>query len=152
VLCSTAFLASITNSLSALINASVFLLSFAYLATCASAFFLEKKHHARSTYKSNRNKAVILFGCAFSVLLMTQVTQAQVLIASALFLIGVPVYVLFAPKKEIAKLKGYYLSRDAILSRAYHQGEVYLANVFTFVKRRAYRSRHVKPVWRVKEE
>ena len=151
VLCSTAFIASVTNSLSALINASVFLLSFAYFATCASAFFLEKKH-GRKSYKSERNKFVVLLGCAFSILLMTQVTRDQILIASALFLIGVPIYVFFAPRKEIARLKHEYLARNAILARAYHQGGVYLANVFQHIKLSIYHARHIEQAWRVKEE
>jgi len=151
VLCSTAFIASLTNSLSALINASVFLLSFAYLATCASAFFLEKKHRTRS-YKSHKNRIVILFGIVFSILLMTQVNTEQVLIASILFAIGIPVYALFAPKKAIPNLKEDYLSREAVLERAYHQGEVYLANVFRHVKLRVYRAKHIEKAWRVDEE
>jgi amino acid transporter len=80
VLCSTAFIASITNSLSALINASVFLLSFAYLATCVSAHFLEKKRSTKSS-TSLINRLVILFGVAFSLLLMTQVNAQQVLVS-----------------------------------------------------------------------
>jgi amino acid transporter len=144
VLCSTAFIASLTNSLSALINASVFLLSFAYLATCVSAYFLEKK-------RSLSNKLVIVFGVAFSILLMTQVNAEQVLISLILFAAGVPVYVFFAPKKDIAMLKREYLSRQAILERTYHQGEVYLANVVRHVKLRIYKSKRIKPAWKVEQ-
>jgi len=151
VLCGTALIASITNSLSALINASVFLLSFAYLATCASAYFLEKKR-TKNQFKSRRDKLVIALGLAFSALLMTQVNTQQVLISTALFAIGVPVYVLFAPKKEVTELKKEFLSRDAILERAYHQGEVYLANVVRHVKLRVYHAKHVQNAWEIREE
>jgi APA family basic amino acid/polyamine antiporter len=151
VLCSTAFIASITNSLSALINASVFLLSLAYFATCASAFFLEKRHGSK-LYKSRWSRVVILLGSAFSIMLMTQVTQSQVLIAGALFIIGIPVYVLFAPKKDIADMKQEYLSREAILARAYHQGEVYLANVFRHAKLRVYRAKRIEGAWQIQED
>ena len=149
VLCSTAFIASLTNSLSALINASVFLLSFAYLATCVSAYFLEK--HSGKSHSSLGNKLVIVFGVAFSVLLMTQVNAQQVLISVILFAVGVPVYVLFAPKKDITDLKREYLSRQAILERAYHQGEVYLANVIRHLKLRIYRAKRIKTAWKVKQ-
>jgi amino acid transporter len=151
VLCSTAFVASITDSLSALINASVFLLSFAYLATCASAFFLGKKHETKS-HHSHGNRLVILLGIAFSILLMTQVTANQILISLLLFGVGVPVYAIFAPKKEITMLKKDYLSREAVLERAYHQGEIYLANVVRHIKWRLYRAKHIEKAWQIQEK
>lgn len=148
VLCSTAFIASITNSLAALINASVFLLSFAYLATCVSAYFLEKKNSAKAS-SSLVNKVVIVFGVAFSALLMTQVNAQQVLVSLILIAVGVPVYVFFAPKKDIALLKREYLSRQAILERTYHQGEVYLANVVRHMKLRTDREKRTNTAWKV---
>ena len=78
-LCATALIASITNGLAALINASVFLLSFAYLATCVSAYFLEKRR-LKDKAKFQRSKLVIILGIAFSIVLMTQVNIQQVLI------------------------------------------------------------------------
>jgi amino acid transporter len=150
ILCSTAFIASLTNSLSALINASVFLLSFAYLATCVSSYFLEKKHSGKSG-SSLVNRLVIVFGVAFSVLLMTQVNAQQVLVAMILFAVGVPVYIFFAPKKDITLLKHEYLSRNAILERAYHQGEVYLANVIRHVKLRIDKTKRIKTAWKVEQ-
>ena len=150
VLCSTAFIASLTNSLSALINASVFLLSFAYLATCVSAYFLEKKDSAKSS-GSLVNRLVIVFGVAFSVLLMTQVNAQQVLISIIMLAVGLPVYRFFAPKKDITDLKREYLSRQAILERTYHQGEVYLANILRHAKLRIYRSKQIQPAWKVEQ-
>jgi len=150
VLCATALIASITNSLSALINASVFLLSFAYLATCVSAYFLEKRHPGGKP-RSHANTFVILFGIGFSILLMTQVNSQQVLLSSILFAMGVPVYMLFSPKKEISDLKKQYLSTDAILARAYHLGGVYLANVVRQVKRRVYSAKHITDPWDLSE-
>jgi amino acid transporter len=150
VLCSTAFIASLTNSLSALINASVFLLSFAYLATCVSAYFLEKKDSTKAS-GSLVNKIVIVFGVAFSVLLMTQVNAQQVLISIILLTFGLPVYRFFAPKKDITDLKREYLSRQAILERTYHQGEVYLANILRHAKLRIYRAKRIQPAWKVEQ-
>ncbi|HVO77706.1 MAG TPA: amino acid permease, partial [Methanomassiliicoccales archaeon] len=46
VLCSLAFVVSVFGGLAALINSSVFLLAFVYLATCLSAIRLEKKNPA----------------------------------------------------------------------------------------------------------
>lgn len=150
VLCSTALIASITNSLSELINASVFLLSFAYLATCISAHFLEKKRSPKSS-TSLANRLVILFGVAFSLLLMTQVNTQQVLVSLILLAVGVPAYLLFAPKKDITMLKQEYLSREAILERAYHQGEVFLANVVRHIKWRIYKAKRIDKAWKIDE-
>jgi amino acid transporter len=147
-LCSTAFIASITNSLSALINASVFLLSFVYLATCVSAYYLEKRRRT-GIQTSHRNRVVIVLGIAFSILLMTQVNLQQAIVACLLFAVGLPVYAVFAPRKDILVLKDAYLSRDAILERTYHLGEIYLGNVLLHVKRRIYRARHVQEAWEV---
>jgi APA family basic amino acid/polyamine antiporter len=150
VLCSTAFIASITNSLSELINASVFLLSFAYLATCLSAHFLEKKRSTKSS-ASLTNRLVIVFGVAFSLLLMTQVNTQQVVVSLILLGVGVPAYVLFVPKKDITMLKQEYLSRDAILERAYHQGEVFLANVVRHIRSRIYKAKRIDKAWEIDE-
>ena len=150
-LCTTALIASITNSLSALINASVFLLSFAYLATCISAYFLEKSRKSKDR-KARGNALVVLFGIVFSILLMTQVNLEQVLTATLLFGVGIPVYVLFAPKKEVADLKKEFLSRDAILEREYHLGGVYLANIVRHVKWSIYRAKHIQDAWKVRKE
>lgn len=150
VICATAFVASLTNSLSALINGSVFLLSFAYLATCVSAILMERKY-AKTEVSAWRRIVVPALGVVFSLLLMTQVSVQQVLISSVLFAIGVPVYVFFAPKKELRELKEQFLSRDAVLERAYHQGEIFLANVIRHIKRMYYRSKHIEIAWNVEE-
>ena len=149
VLCSTAFIASLTNSLSALINSSVFLLSFAYLATCISAVLLERKH--RKPVGVWERTLLPGLGVIFSLFLMTQVSPQQILVSALLLAVGVPVYVFFAPKKEQHELKEAFLSRDAILERTYHQGEVFLANVVRHIKWRIYRAKHIERAWQIEE-
>ena len=83
---------------------------------------------------------------------MTQVTVNQILISLLLFGVGVPVYAIFAPKKEITMLKKDYLSREAVLERAYHQGEIYLANVIRHIKWRLYRVKHIEKAWQIQEK
>ena len=150
VLCSTAFIASLTNSLSALINSSVFLLSFAYLATCVSAALLERKY-ARKPVGVWERTLLPSLGVIFSLFLMTQVSPQQILVSALLLAVGVPVYVFFAPKKEQHELKEVFLSRDAILERTYHQGEVFLANVVRHIKWRIYRAKHIDRAWQIEE-
>jgi amino acid transporter len=150
VLCSTAFIASITDSLSALINSSVFLLSFAYLATCVSAVLLEREY-ARKPVDIWERTLLPGLGVIFSLLLMTQVSAQQILISAILLAVGIPVYLFFAPKEEQYELKEAFLSRDAILERTYHQGEVFLANFVRHIKWRIYRAKHIDRAWQVEE-
>jgi len=151
VLCATAFLASISNSLSALINSSVFLLSFTYLATCASAFLIERRH-AKGRSRSWQVTVIPVLGVIFSLFLMTQVNLQQILTSAILFVVGVPIFVFFAPKKEQTQLKEMFLSRDAVLERAYHQGEVFLANLVRHIKWQIYRVKKVQRAWTVEGE
>jgi len=148
-LCATAFIASLTSGLSALINSSVFLLSFAYLATSISAYAIERKHAKRRI--SWRSVIIPALGAIFSIFLMAQVNTQQILTSAALFAIGVPVYSFFSPKKEQEELKALFLSRDAILERAYHQGEIFLANAYRHIKRQFYRMKRIRPAWTVEE-
>ena len=83
---------------------------------------------------------------------MTQVNGQQILTSAILFAIGVPIYVLFAPKKEQEELKEVFLSRDAILERTYHQGEVFLANIIRHIKGQFYKAKNIPKAWIVQEE
>ena len=150
VICITAFVASLANSLSALINSSVFLLSFTYLTTCISAIILERKY-ARTPNRAWQRTLVPALGIVFSILLMTQVDQEQILVSAILFAIGVPVYVFFAPRGELHELKEAFLSREAILERSYYQGEVFLAHFLRHIKWLIYRTKHIEKAWSIEE-
>jgi len=65
---------------------------------------------------------------------MTQVSAEQTLISAILLAVGIPMCLFFTPKEEQYELKEAFLSRDAILERTYHQGEVFLANVVRHIK------------------
>jgi APA family basic amino acid/polyamine antiporter len=151
VLCSTAFIASVLGTLSALVNSSVFLLSFAYLATGVSTYVLERKH-PRLTEKQAGRVLVPAFTVIFSLVLMTQVTEQQILVSLLLLALGVPVYTFFSPKKELAELKHAFLSEEAILERTYHQEEIFLAYVLRRIKLLIYRRKGIKKAWSVEEE
>jgi len=151
VLCITAFIASIVNSLSALVNASVFLLSLAYFATGGSALILERRH-LRSSPKGIWTIIVPALTIFFSIVLMTQITQQQILISLALLAAGVPVYMFFSPKKELPELKEAFLSEDAILERTYHQEKTFMAYVLEHIKLLIYRITGTKKAWKIQEE
>ncbi len=151
VLCVTAYVASVVNSLSALVNSSVFLLSLAYLATGGSALILGRRH-LRSAPKGIWTMIVPGLTVFFSIVLMTQVTRQQVLISLILLAMGIPVYAFFSPKKELLELKESFLSEEAILDRSYHQQKVFLAYVLRRIKLLIYRIRGIKRALDVKEE
>jgi amino acid transporter len=151
LLCSTAFIASVLGSLLALINSSVFLLSLTYLSTCISTIVLERKHHEKSR-RTTMGRLIPVLGIAFSFLLMTQVDGQEILISLILLGVGVPLYVFFSPKKELHELKEAFMARDAILERAYSQGERFLAHALRHLKWMIYRTKHVERAWTIKEE
>jgi len=151
LLCTTALVASVIGTLSALINSSVFLLSFTYLATCISTIVLERKHPQRSPTTSGR-LAVPVLGIAFSILLMSQVDWQEILVSLILLAVGVPLYVFFTPKKELHDLKEAFLDRDAILERAYDQGDRFLAHGLRHIKLLIYRHKGIEKAWSVEEE
>jgi amino acid transporter len=149
VLCSTAFLASVIGTLSDLINSSVFLLSFIYLATGLASILQERKYR---TGLGRLGLFVPVLTIIFSVLLMTQVSLQQIAISFVLLGLGVPLYIFFSPKSELTELKMEFLSSEAILARAYHQGDIFLAHVLRHLGMLIYRIKHVQRAWRINEE
>jgi len=148
LICSTAFIASAIGTLTELISASVFLLSFAYLATSASTILLVRKY-PKSSMRLRGKKIVPIFGMAFSFILMTQVGLYQILTSCILLLIGIPLYVFFSPKHELHEVKEALLSRERYLTRAYEQGERFLAHPIRHFKWRIYRARRIEKAWQV---
>jgi amino acid transporter len=149
LICSTAFVASVIGTMSDLINSSVFLLSFTYLATGVSAILLERKYRVGL---GRRGIVVPALTIAFSALLMTQVALRQIAISLVLMGVGVPLYAFFSPKSELAELKAQFLSTDAILERAYHQGDTFLAHAIQhFDVWFVYRIKHIQRAWNVHE-
>ena len=151
VLCSTAFVASLVNSLSALVNSSVFLLSLAYLATGISALVLERRH-LRTSPKGMWTIIVPVLTVVFSIVLMTQVTGQQILTSFVLLAVGIPVYTFFSPKKELLELKEAFLSEEAIVERAYLQERTFMAYVLQRIKLLVYRIRGIEQAWTTHEK
>jgi amino acid transporter len=133
------------------VNSSVFLLSLAYLATGISALILERRH-LRSSPKGLWTILVPALTVIFSIVMMTQVSRQQTLISLALIAVGVPVYTFFAPKKELYEMREAYLSEEAILERAYHQEETFMAYVLRHIKLLIYRIRGIETAWTIQEE
>jgi amino acid transporter len=141
IICVSALVASVLGGLTQLIAASVFLLAFAYLSTSFSALLLVKKFPERSAMLAGR-RVIPVAGMFFSVLLMVLVDPRLILISVGLLLAGVPIYVLFSPKRELHDLREAFLSRDAVLRRAYEQSGRFLAHPLRHLIWYVYRRRH----------
>ena len=133
----TALIASVIGNLSLLISVSVFFMSIAYLATSASVFAFRKKG-LRPQFHVRGSLLIPALGILFSAYLISQCTPVQLAIGVLLLLVGVPIYIKYSPKKEIAELKNALLSRETALKRIYTQERVFLAHVLLHIKR-AYR-------------
>jgi amino acid transporter len=123
----TALLASIVGGLSLLISVSVFFLAVAYLATCASVFPLRKKNPVPNVTYGKRKMVIPVLGIVFSAYLITQCTLTQIVIGVILLLVGVPMYIIFSPKKELTEAKALIANQN-IFRRIYRQEHVFLAN------------------------
>jgi APA family basic amino acid/polyamine antiporter len=133
----TALLASVIGNLSLLISVSVFFMAIAYLATSGSIFAFRRKGLG-SQLHMRRGLLIPSLGILFSAYLISQCTPVQLLIGVLLLVVGVPIYIKYSPKKEIAELKNVLLSRETVLKKIYAQENVFLAHVLLHIKR-AYR-------------
>jgi amino acid transporter len=121
------------GDLSLLIAVSVFFMAVAYLATCASIFVFRRRKLAPA-FRLKGGPIIPALGMVFSVFLISQCTPIQLALGVALLLAGVPIYVKYSPKKEIAELKEALLSRDNLLKRLYWQERTFLAHALLHLK------------------
>jgi basic amino acid/polyamine antiporter, APA family len=139
----TALVAALFGNLSVLIATSVFFMAVAYAATSASTFFLRRKD--TKTHFSLRSLFIPILGVIFSVYLITQCNFTQIALGLILLFVGVPIYVKYSPKKEIAELKEALMSPEAILKRSQAQEDRFLAHVLMHIKnfyRRRFGKKH----------
>lgn len=142
----TALIAAIVGNLTLLIATSVFFMAIAYVATSASIFWLHGK--SQSAHFHLRGGMLIpILGIVFSLYLITQCTITQIALGVVLLLAGLPIYIKYSPKKEIAEVKEKLLSRESVLRLAYGQEEKFLAHVFRHMKRFYRRITGKKQTW-----
>jgi amino acid transporter len=130
-----ALAAPFVGGLSLLISVSVFFLAIAYLATCASVFWLRKKSPLPNGGNKIGRIAIPIVGITFSAYLITQCSPLQLAVGAALLLVGIPIYVKYSPKKELTEVKKRLLSEQNIFRRIYHQEHVFLANALHHIRR-----------------
>lgn len=123
-------IAAIFGTINQLIVLSVFTLLFCYLLTCLSVFPLRKK------FKEGLKLPWIVpvLGVIISIYIMTQCEINQILIGTALILLGIPVYVFFAPKTEIKTVKRDLKEGEDYVSKTIQRDEVFLAKFINQIK------------------
>jgi len=145
----TALIAAIVGNLTLLIATSVFFMAIAYVATSASIFSLHRKSQT-AHFHLRGGMLIPGLGVIFSLYLITQCTITQIALGLVLLLAGLPIYVKYSPKKEIAELKERLLSRESMLRFAYNQEERFLAHGLRHIKRFYRRIIGKKPTWESK--
>jgi amino acid transporter len=130
----TALVAAIIGNLSMLIATSVFFMAIAYVATSASIFSLRRKG-VKAEFHLRGGLLIPSLGVIFSLYLIIQCTLTQIALGFVMLFVGVPIYIKYSPKKEIAELKEALLSSESIMKRAYSQEERFLAHALMHVKR-----------------
>ncbi len=128
-----AIVAAIYGNLTLLIAVSVFFLAVTYLATCASIFVFRRRRMVPA-FKVKGGMILAVLGILFSAFLISQCTPIQLALGAALLLAGVPIYIMFSPKKEITELKEALVARENVLKRIYWQERTFLAHALLHVK------------------
>ncbi|MFZ0010557.1 MAG: amino acid permease [Halobacteriota archaeon] len=115
--------ASLIGNLTQLIIFAAFNLAFVYLATCAAVLTLRARRQTDSdrTYLERLTGPVIpVSGIILSAFLIYECGISTVVFGIVSILIGIPIYVLYAPRTEITTLKRDFYSSEAILARSVH--------------------------------
>ncbi len=117
-------IAAIFGTISQLIILSVFTILFCYLITCISVFPLRNKYSG-----GFRLPWIIpILGILISLYMMTQCALNQIIVGTVLILLGVPIYVKYAPRTEIKTVqKDIKLGRD-FFSKQVQLDRIFLAN------------------------
>jgi amino acid transporter len=129
-----ALVAPYIGGLSVLISVSVIFLAIAYMATCASLFWLHREKPAAIGWNRKFRYILPLIGIIFSAYLITQCTPIQLALGVTLLLVGVPMYIKYSPKKELTEAKKLFLSEQNIFRRIYRQEHVFLANALHHIR------------------
>ena len=131
-------IAAIFGTISQLIVLSVFTLLFCYLLTCISVFPLRKKYN---TGGFKLPWIVPVLGVLVALYIMTQCAPNQIIIGSALILLGIPVYVIFAPRTEIKTARRDLRLGEDYVSQTIERDEIFLAKFIKQIRELIIRTR-----------
>jgi amino acid transporter len=120
-----AFALSTFSGLTNLISFAVFNLSFSFLLVSISFFKLQKKDE-----KGLHGQRVLPWlGVGICLYLLYSTTLQDKLAGTLLVLIGIPFYIYFSPKTDLANLKSYFTSDEAVMARNLDKKHRFLANL-----------------------
>ena len=94
-----------------------------------AVFPLRKKNPVPNVVYRKRNMVIPVLGVVFSVYLITQCSLSQIAIGIVLLAVGIPIYIKYSPKKELAEAKKLLVSEPNILRRIYRQEHVFLSHL-----------------------
>ncbi|MBI4174110.1 MAG: amino acid permease [Candidatus Aenigmarchaeota archaeon] len=123
--CVIMFFAAILFTAQMLITFVVFNLAFAYLMV------------ALSSMKLRKDKATKVLATASLLIAFYLITQNALFVifgGAALLLLGIPIYVFFAPKTEIKRAKALLFKEENMLKHRVEKEEVFLARVVKQIK------------------
>ena len=115
--------AALIGNLTQLIIFSAFNLAFVYLATCAAVLTLRarrQKDSDRTDLERLTGPVIPVSGIILSVFLIYECGISTVAFGIVSILIGIPIYVLYAPRTELTTLKKDFYSTEAVLARTVH--------------------------------
>lgn len=134
-----ALIASLTGGLAQLIFFATFNLAFVYLATSAAVLTLrerKKQTEGERTYLERRTGPIIpVAGIILSAFLMYECGINTITFGVVSILIGIPIYVVYAPRTEIATLKKDFYSTEAVLARSAHTEKVFLGYLVRLLRK-----------------
>ncbi|MGD0804238.1 MAG: amino acid permease [Candidatus Bathyarchaeia archaeon] len=129
----TALIASLIGNLGTLVAVSVFFLAIAYAATCASILYFRRRD-PEPAFRLKGGILIPILGVIFSIYLITQCTTSQIAIGLILLGLGVPMYIVFTPKKELTILKEELIAPGALKEETMKLKERFLAHAISHLK------------------
>jgi basic amino acid/polyamine antiporter, APA family len=126
-----AFVLSVFSGLSNLISFSVLNLAFSFLLVSISFVFLRKQKEAKLVGQN----VLPWLGIAVCLFLLYSTSLQDKLVGSAVILAGIPIYIYFSPKVDMADLKEDFLSTPKVTQRYLERTDRFLAHVIKVTRR-----------------
>jgi amino acid transporter len=126
-----AFALASVSAIRSLISFSVFTMAFSFLLTCCALVVLSRRGKP-----GIRGERILPWaGMAICLYLMYSTTPFDKVAGGLVILAGIPLYVYFSPKADIAHLKELFLSEEAIFFRRMERKQSFLAHFLGLVHR-----------------
>jgi amino acid transporter len=132
-----ALFGSLIAGLSQLIVFSTFNIAFVYLVTSSVALVLRERRKpevGRTVVEKMTGPIIPIAGILLSAYMMLICGASTILFGIITILVGVPIYVAYAPRTEMETLKREFYSTEAVLSRASRMQKVFLGYLLRLIR------------------